>query len=294
MAIMRQDVYGIELIDKAIVADFMHRPLPLMRYKDFTWPNNPATCTYSCDRSIIKHKYPELDAVELEDMDSEGVVITGTGEFFGYNAYNYWTELVNVFRSHGIGELYHPIFKDVVMASFKKLNCTLEPRPHYVQYTFEFWEHRPPVAIQPSRLSVSVGGSGSTASLQSRLIRRGDRGSMVVKIQKVLVSDNKMALPKYGVDGIFGPETENAVRMYQSKHKLKVDGIVGPQTLSHMGLVYTDDVQSGTDIVYIVKSGDTLWAIAKRYNSDWKTIAKYNNMKNPHLIYPGDKVRIPR
>ncbi|WP_054871573.1 5'-nucleotidase C-terminal domain-containing protein [Caloranaerobacter sp. TR13] len=44
---------------------------------------------------------------------------------------------------------------------------------------------------------------------------------------------------------------------------------------------------------YIVKSGDVLWKIARSYGFDWKEIAEYNKMKNPHLIFPGQKILIP-
>jgi peptidoglycan hydrolase-like protein with peptidoglycan-binding domain len=37
------------------------------------------------------------------------------------------------------------------------------------------------------------------------------------------------------VDGIFGPQTENAVESFQSSHGLTVDGIVGPQTSAALG-----------------------------------------------------------
>lgn len=44
---------------------------------------------------------------------------------------------------------------------------------------------------------------------------------------------------------------------------------------------------------YTVKSGDTLWAIAKRLTgngANYKQIAAKNNIKNPNLIHPGQKL----
>lgn len=46
---------------------------------------------------------------------------------------------------------------------------------------------------------------------------------------------------------------------------------------------------------YTVKSGDTLWAIAKQLTgngANYKQIAAKNNIKNPNLIYPGQKLVI--
>ncbi len=45
--------------------------------------------------------------------------------------------------------------------------------------------------------------------------------------------------------------------------------------------------------VYTVKAGDVLWRIAQSYGLDWEDVAEYNEMDNPHLIYAGDKIRIP-
>jgi len=36
-------------------------------------------------------------------------------------------------------------------------------------------------------------------------------------------------------DGIFGPKTKEAVKLFQRTHNLKEDGIVGPETMSKMG-----------------------------------------------------------
>lgn len=43
---------------------------------------------------------------------------------------------------------------------------------------------------------------------------------------------------------------------------------------------------------YIVKSGDTLSNIAKKYGTTYQKIAKDNNISNPNKIYPGQKLII--
>lgn len=46
--------------------------------------------------------------------------------------------------------------------------------------------------------------------------------------------------------------------------------------------------------VYIVRKGDTLWGIAKRYGVALTALIAANpQIKNPNLIYPGDRVNIP-
>ena len=43
-----------------------------------------------------------------------------------------------------------------------------------------------------------------------------------------------------------------------------------------------------------MKKGDTLWGIAGRYGVPLTTLIAANpQIKNPNLIYPGDRVNIP-
>lgn len=57
--------------------------------------------------------------------------------------------------------------------------------------------------------------------------------------------------------------------------------------------VATKPIQSSGDVVYYtVVTGDYLSKIAPKYNTTWKKIAEVNNIKNPNLIYPGQKIRI--
>ncbi len=44
---------------------------------------------------------------------------------------------------------------------------------------------------------------------------------------------------------------------------------------------------------YVVVKGDTLSKIAKEHNISWQELAKYNKLKNPNLIYPGQIIKLP-
>ena len=63
-------------------------------------------------------------------------------------------------------------------------------------------------------------------------IARGSQGASVLFIQTALnaVNQHVPEIPSVADDGIFGEETERAVRAFQSYYGLTVDGIVGPET----------------------------------------------------------------
>ena len=48
-----------------------------------------------------------------------------------------------------------------------------------------------------------------------------------------------------------------------------------------------------TEVTYIVVSGDVLWKIATQYNLTYQELAEYNNLANPHLIYPAQVLKVP-
>ena len=43
-----------------------------------------------------------------------------------------------------------------------------------------------------------------------------------------------------------------------------------------------------------VRKGDTLSAIGQKYGVSWQEIARVNHIKNPDLIFPGQKFIIPQ
>ena len=64
------------------------------------------------------------------------------------------------------------------------------------------------------------------------ILKKGSRGNAVLTLQLELTS---IGYNTKGIDGIFGYNTEQAVRRFQKKHNLIVDGIVGPATKKVLG-----------------------------------------------------------
>ena len=83
-----------------------------------------------------------------------------------------------------------------------------------------------------------LSAAGTSVSALSRV---GSRGEEVTKIQQVL---KNQGLYTGKVDGVFGNQTQAAVKAYQKKNGLTADGIAGAQTLKKMGI--TSSSSGGT------------------------------------------------
>jgi len=68
-------------------------------------------------------------------------------------------------------------------------------------------------------------------ALGDHILGRGARGPEVKEMQTRLARLGYVVGP---LDGIFGPKTERAVRLFQQEHGLKVDGIAGTQTIKEL------------------------------------------------------------
>ncbi len=106
-----------------------------LSYKTFVWPHNPHTYQ---EEYVREPHYVTVDKVTY--YDSMGAVqqeITGSGAFFGEDAFDQFKKLAALFAEESPGNLEHPIW-GIRYCYFTGLELTQEPKDHYVSYTFRF------------------------------------------------------------------------------------------------------------------------------------------------------------
>lgn len=88
---------------------------------------------------------------------------------------------------------------------------------------------------------------------------------------------------------------------------VSVEEIVEQNSIANPNLIFVGEVlkittsdkpnsepTSTTTTVYTVRRGDNLWTISRRYGTTINSIVFLNNIQNPNLIYPGQKLIIRR
>lgn len=104
-------------------------------YKTFVWPHNPHTYQEEC---IREPQYVTQDGVSsYNGMGEMKRIITGSGVFFGDNAYTQFKKLAALFEDAEAGNLQHPIW-GIRYCYFTGLELTQEPKENYVSYKFTF------------------------------------------------------------------------------------------------------------------------------------------------------------
>ena len=129
---------------------------------------------------------------------------------------------------------------------------------------------------------------------QSRpTLKLGSTGPYVIELQTIL---QNLLYYNGPINGNFDTATQTAVKSFQSNNKLTADGIVGRNTWSALATLYSplaicneDNVENN---VYTVQSGDTLYSIARRFNTTVDEIKRLNNLTSD-ILSIGQQLIIP-
>ena len=80
----------------------------------------------------------------------------------------------------------------------------------------------------------------------------------------------------------------NALKEEVETLNRKLHELTGEELAQVSGGVY-----QGACFVYVIEKGDTVEGIAERFGTTVKILCELNNIYNPHLIYPGNKLLVP-
>jgi len=89
------------------------------------------------------------------------------------------------------------------------------------------WTYVEPAYLTPTWVHFDSRLTPPACSAGFPALRRGSKGVYVATLQDAL---STVGIPATGIDGLFGPETENSVQTFQRENSLTADGIVGCQT----------------------------------------------------------------
>ena len=131
-------------------------------------------------------------------------------------------------------------------------------------------------------------------------LRQGSRGQDVITLQYLLnvIGEYYPRIPNIAQDGIFGGGTRQAVIAFQNEMQLSPDGIVGARTWKALYDTYLgikDNISSpgsGT-FAYTVQSGDTLWLLARRFQTTVNAIMAENGLTSD-LLRISQVLQIPK
>lgn len=82
------------------------------------------------------------------------------------------------------------------------------------------------------------------------------------------------------------------------KFGTSINSIVALNGIKNPNLIYVGEVfkipsaHSEQAVIYTVKRGDTLWGISRKFGTTVENLVKLNSVKNPNLIYVGEKLII--
>ena len=122
--------------------------------------------------------------------------------------------------------------------------------------------------------------------------------------QLIVSADTKYTVKKGDTLSLIASQYSTSVESIKSSNKLKSDAIYANQVLyippasnkpapsAPASSLPTKAVKSWPSITYIVKSGDTLGGIAKKFNTTIDAIMKYNYMDSSEWLNAGQKAAI--
>lgn len=150
-------------------------------------------------------------------------------------------------------------------------------------------------------MHTGAGASGTTSALPTIITRLKAMGYRFVTVSEMLNIESKPSGTNYTV------KTGDTLYAISRRYNISINQLALVNNIKNVNLIRVGQVlvipgisgSGGTtppptaSSKYTVKSGDTLYAIAKKYGLSVQQIVAANNIKNANLILPGQILTIP-
>jgi peptidoglycan hydrolase-like protein with peptidoglycan-binding domain len=153
----------------------------------------------------------------------------------------------------------------------------------------------PPTGRADVRTRVALGPLGRPL-FGSRTLHPRDFGLDVSVLQFLL---RRRGVYHGALDGYLGPQTAAALRRYQHALRLQADAVLGPRTLSAIVARDRVPVRARVRVVtvasstYVVRAGDNLTALARRFGTTLGALARANRLDPARPLPIGKRLRLP-
>ena len=170
---------------------------------------------------------------------------------------------------------------------------------------FQRMQGLPVTGLADARTRAAMGPLGGPL-FGARTLHRGRFGWDVAVLQFLLVRQG-ITVP---VNAYFDGPTEHGVRLMQQRLHLPRDGVVGPHTFAALVRKEPVPLAHGVPVaahhtsphhrhrmptgVHVVRSGESLSSIARRYHTSVARLARMNHLDPAHFLLIGTRLRVPR
>jgi hypothetical protein len=172
--------------------------------------------------------------------------------------------------------------------------------------TFQHMEGLPVTGLADARTRAAMGPLGGPL-FGVRTLHRGMFGWDVSVLQFLLVRQG-ISVP---INAYFDGPTLHGVRVMQQRLHLSPDGVVGAHTLAalarrgsvplagHVAVVSRQHTSHHNrhrvpTAVHVVRAGESLSSIARRYHTTVARLARMNHLDPSHYLLIGTRLRVPR
>jgi peptidoglycan hydrolase-like protein with peptidoglycan-binding domain len=146
--------------------------------------------------------------------------------------------MVGDFRTQSLTDAQRQATLDLTRSLMDQLNIPVDNVWGHIEFPEYSWKPCPSISMQTFRNWLREDGADFTESpppsptyvagtRQREILSRGDQGDDIRALQERL---NELGFLPGRIDGIFGPQTADAVMRFQRTASISVDGIVGPET----------------------------------------------------------------